>query len=225
MSELFHANRSSALRYVSRRRADAEPAEELASRPLPEPAPPPRTERPAPETRVGWPPGAPARPIRVDQLFFPGVYQKVMQAVAALVDPMTRAAAEMDGSPGAHPDGFPSFTAGVTRVFKQEECQPLWARGCVWDSSDPGDCVPMQPHGVDGNRLTQGADPEFFKAWGEKLDWPDKEMISQVSLSGVDGHSQAAWDTVVHAHHSGLRQHFRRARDLVEADTQKGWID
>lgn len=223
---LFAAEKESTLRYVSRRRADPEAAETLAGKPLPQPAPPPRTYPPKSRDRVPMPEGAPQEPIRIQQLFHAGVYQQILDAVEEARRPMATAAAEMIQDPTSHQDGEVSFPAGKTRVFKQAACQPEWARACVWDTTNPANCVPMQPFGIEEElEEAQSANPAFFREWGKRLKWPDEEMISQASESGSDGHSQAEWDTVVHSHHGGLRRYFRRACEMVESDTARGWID
>ncbi|KAL3892838.1 MAG: hypothetical protein SGPRY_014735 [Prymnesium sp.] len=130
------------------------------------------------------------------QLFHPGIHTQILEAVGDVVKPMAKAAAEIEKGTGGHRDGDVSFPAGVTKVFKQAECQPGWARECIWDASDPADCVPMQSHDMGGEDSPQNANPDFFSEWGRRLDWPDKEMIFQVSKSGTNGHSRAAWDTV-----------------------------
>ncbi|KAL3906109.1 MAG: hypothetical protein SGPRY_010673 [Prymnesium sp.] len=150
---IFAAKKDAALRYVSRRRADPETPEELARRPLPQPAAPPRLEKPEPRGRVEWPAGAPARAIKIDQLFYAGVYQRIQEAIRRIAEAMAAAAREMREKPGSHADGEVSFPAGKAEVFKQQESQLEWARQCLWDASDPSDCVPMQPNGVDGKEF------------------------------------------------------------------------
>lgn len=113
------------------------------------------------------PGGAPARPIPIEELFFPGVYQEILDAVEEVAGPMARAEAEMREDPEAHADGDVSFRAGTPRVSKQAKSQPEWARECIWDTSDPEDCITMQPHGIDCNLLTQKARSRPSSASGE----------------------------------------------------------
>ena len=61
--------RDAALRFISRRHAHSESEEVLAARPFPVPTPKvARSARPV-LTPVGWPVGAPPRPIRLQQLW------------------------------------------------------------------------------------------------------------------------------------------------------------
>lgn len=60
------------LRYVSRRRADAEPCERLVAEALPQPTAPPSTRAQPTCVDSSWPEGAPEPPVAIEQLFLPG---------------------------------------------------------------------------------------------------------------------------------------------------------
>lgn len=80
------------LRYISRRRADAEDPENLIAREtFPEPIQTPRLQ--AKPTRVAgdWPEGAPPPPISIEQLFYPGVYAGIQRTVAAIAEQLRAA--------------------------------------------------------------------------------------------------------------------------------------
>ncbi|KAL3895043.1 MAG: hypothetical protein SGPRY_013630, partial [Prymnesium sp.] len=65
--------RAAELKFISMRRAERERDDVLAREELPGRGEPPRIEARPPMQRVEWPRAAPERPIRIDQLFYPGV--------------------------------------------------------------------------------------------------------------------------------------------------------
>jgi len=218
VGERAAAARSGELRYVSRRRSEPEQPEVLARRPLPVPHPPPKLDAHKPSGEVPWPAGAPPRPIHISMLYNPGVYDNILsdtQAEAARLQPAEAAAAAGEATP--------YIAAGATRVYRPELTQPEWARGTVWDTSDPEDCVPLQPYSED-DPPAQEVRPAFFKEWGERLEWPDLDMLEQVQHTGVESRSTCERCTVIHQHHRGLRENYLPARESVDKDTKEGWI-
>ena len=105
------------------------------------------------------------------------------------------------------------------------ETQPEWARRCPWDTHDISNCVPLLPFSENDPPL-QGAIAGFFTDWGEHLGWPDKDMIHQVSSSGIAGRSACAQCTVIGGHHGGLRHKPEPVAESIEADTsaERQWI-
>lgn len=210
--------RGQALRYISRRRAVAETAEALFSRPIP------RTdERPTIPARQrqddwGWPAGAPPRPIRIEQLFVEGAYARLQAAIARVRADMQTAEEEWQAG-GRHK----MIPMRQPEVFTPEESQPEWARGCVWDTRDPTDCVPLQPY-TEADPPEQEVNMAFFREWGAKLRWPDEDMLQQICVEGCASRSSCARASVVFAHHTGLREHYGPAREAVHNDTQNGWV-
>ena len=218
IGERADAARRSELRYVSRRRSEPELAEVLARRPLPSPHPPPDLSARLRPGKVPWPAGAPPRPIRIAQLYHDGVYDDIlsdMHAGAAQLRPAEAAAAAGET--------VPYVAAGATRVYRPELTQPEWARLVVWDTSDPDDCVPLQPYD-ENDPPQQEVRPEFFAEWGERLRWPDHDMLQQVCVTGVESRSSCERCTVIHPHHRGLRENYAPAKASVDKDTAEGWI-
>ena len=209
MGERYARVRADPLPYISRRRAEPESAEVLARRPMPQPVAPPTTAPKPPRPPTAWPEGCPPRPIRIAQLYHDGVYADIMADVDEV-----RASCQV-GEAGGEPPKVHSSTY-------PPELQPAWARQCPWDTSDPDDCVPLQP--TDSEFLQQGARPAFFTAWAAKLKWPDEDMIAQVTQTGVEGRSDCTRATVVMGHHGGLRKHYREASESVQADTKLGFM-
>ena len=203
-----------ALRYVSRRRAEPEQKRVLASEELPSRRQhPERVARRRPE-RVEWPEGAPARPVRISQLFNEGGYTEVQNKIREVALSVREALAAGEGA---------AVSRVQSAVFKAVETQPKWAQACIWDTSDPEDCIPLQPFSEE-DPPPQQARAEFFAEWAERLGWRDDEMIQQVTVTGVDSGSCCSRDTVIFGHHRGLRECAGPAQDLVEADTKEGWI-
>lgn len=128
------------LKFISRRQAEKERDDVLAREALPSRVEPPRIEARPPMQQVEWPAGAPARSIRIEQLFHPGVYEEVRATIAEMASGVCDAAAEL--ALGNEQGRIPKLG---TRTFPARDCQPGWARECVWDTSDPEDCVPLQP--------------------------------------------------------------------------------
>ena len=101
-----------------------------------------------------------------------------------------------------------------------------WARGCVWDTRDPEDCVPIElgvAHDSFRALAVNGAHAAFFEEWGRRLAWPDAEMLDQAGPSGVLSGAALEHDTVLMFHHGGLRQNAAPAADLVAKEEAAGW--
>lgn len=210
LSEATQQHLERELAYTSRRRSEAASRVELMRRPLPEPCPP--VEVPTVETEeYEWPTGAPAGPIAIEQLYAPGVYEGIrswLAAAAAVLKAWQRG--EM-----AEP---------LQPLVIREAEQPCWARGVVWDASDPRDCKPV--------RCTTRADPPqssmnsgFFDTWAAELGWLDMDMVEQVA-TGVVGRAECEKDTVLMIHHTGVKKNFKTFEDSVRADSaeERGWI-
>ena len=210
LSEATREKLEQELAYTSRRRAEAASRVELMQRPLPTPCPP--VEVPAePIVAYEWPDGAPERPIAIAQLYAPGAYDRVQ---AWLNSAKTALTAWQTGE----------ATAPLEPLVIREEEQPEWARGTVWDATNPSDCKPVAS--------TTRSDPprtsmnvKFFDEWAATLEWGDADMVEQVA-TGVVGRATCERDTVLMLHHTGVRKHFQAFATSVEADTadDRQWI-
>lgn len=217
--ERTRQERTAALRYLSRRRAEAESAEELKGRQLPTMGEPPLLPKPQqPCQPVEWPAGAPQPPISIDQLFHQGVYARIQTHIEQVMEDMRRLeeAAERGQQQRSAPARPPA-------VFRAEETQPAWARECVWDTSIPTNCVPLKPFS-EAEKPRQEVNAAFFVRWGDRLQWPDQDMIDRVARWGCDSRATCARDTVIYGHHGGLRANYGPAREAVEHDVREGWI-
>ncbi|KAL3927896.1 MAG: hypothetical protein SGPRY_002620 [Prymnesium sp.] len=76
----------------------------------------------------------------------------------------------------------------VPEVYTAAMCQPAWARGRVWDTRDPSNCVPVKPFSVDDPPI-HDLNPDFFKEWGARLSWPDEDMLHRATWEGGTSHS------------------------------------
>ena len=158
-----------------------------------------------------WPRGAPARPIAIEQLYEPGKYDAVRVWLSSAQEAL-RAWQRGEAAAPLEP-----------LVIREEE-QPEWARGLVWDTTDPADCKPAAS-------TTQSDPPhssmnvKFFDEWAAKLEWKDLDMVKQVA-AGVVGRAACEKETVLMLHHTGVRKNFQAFADSVEADTaeERKWI-
>ncbi|KAL1520937.1 hypothetical protein AB1Y20_022497 [Prymnesium parvum] len=149
--------RTAALRYASRRRAEPEHRHVLSGEEFPVPHPPPTTAAAPDPGRVPWPTGAPQPPVHISQLYNPGVYASIrhfISVVAADLRAAEKAACEKRAAP---PLPFRD-----TLEYPAAMSQPAWARACVWATSDPHDCVPLQPYS-EIERPVQDVDWRFFE--------------------------------------------------------------
>ena len=196
--QLYQATRSAPLQYISRRRSEAEAHSVLATRAMPKPITTPASEPKLRYSHVQWPAGCPPRPIHISLLYFEGVYDSILASIERV-----RRSCDAGRQSGIVPKD-------PSQVFRAEECQPEWAREIDWDTSDPDDCVPLQPNIEEPP--AQGLQPAFFTAWAAKLNWADKQMISLVSCTGAEDGSTCTRATIISGHHRGLRQNFVSAR-------------
>eukprot|EP00965_Chrysotila_dentata_P077870 2568836-Pleurochrysis_carterae.AAC.1 len=80
-----------------------------------------------------------------------------------------------------------------------------WARGTIWDCSDPKRCVPA----ARSTRHTTfpGArqlDRAALRAAAAELRWPDTDIVAQAGEGGVEARSSCELLTVLAFHHPGL---------------------
>lgn len=220
VSSLSGEARQTTLRYVSRRRAEPASSLELFTRELPRSClnSPRQSLSPKASSKIELPNGAPTGHIHISQLFYPGVYDAIKECILQLSSPLQSILSSREANSTITPP------AGVTSVFKQEICQPEWARHTIWDTSNPLDCRPMQPIGVQNDDIP-GPNAKFFIEWSRRLNWKDEDMIRQLTVTGAESRSSMCWDTVIHAHHTGARRYLLTAHEAIESDTAKGWIE
>ena len=104
-----------------------------------------------------------------------------------------------------------------------QEDMPEWARGVVWDCRNPKNCRPVtrsteldMPPGprVEAKRMRRGA---------IALGWQDTDILDQLD-TGLEARSGCALETVLAFHHKGLINEFEPARKIVERDIDMQWV-
>eukprot|EP00965_Chrysotila_dentata_P060877 2017882-Pleurochrysis_carterae.AAC.1 len=102
---------------------------------------------------------------------------------------------------------------------------PQWARGIVWDCSNPARCVPV----TRSTRHTRfpGArqiDRAALRAAAEKLRWPDTDIVEQVGEGGVEARIGCELITVLTFNHPDLVDQAAAAAKAVDSDLHEGWV-
>jgi hypothetical protein len=107
--------------------------------------------------------------------------------------------------------------------FPQSSLVPL-ARGYVWDSRNPDDCVPMEPS--DRDTVFPGArqiDRAAFRRLAREVGSRDEDIIGQVGEGGVESRSRCALTTELHSHAPGLRARPEAAAKAVDTELAEQW--
>ena len=207
--------RETPLPFVSRRRAMPESAEVLAKRPLPRPS---RmvdsAAKPYYQACESWPHSWPPRPVKAEQVWLDGVYDDMLEAIAAAQ------ALCKEGAAGKVMDKF------EPRVYPTS-LMVSWARshveaGGAIDNENPNDIRPLQPYS-EADPVPQTVNAAFFTRWAAQLGWTDHEMIRQVTVSGVEAQSACTKSCIIMGHHGGLRRHYAEADKLIAEDTVRGF--
>ena len=223
-------------RFASTRNRRAEPVEALRHEPIPGdlrapqvPSKPPaavvarraaaaraRLEAAAPPPSVDAARAERMRqgPISIEQLYLDGVYEAEVASWMRLADAAT--AKLSSGQAAARPP---------TRVITQQQMQP-WARGIVWDCSDPRDCRPVERS--DRHTVFRGRrqiDRTALRRIAADLGWHDQDIVDQAGEGGIEVRSYCALDTVLSFHHRGLCDAVAAAAKAVENDWREEWAD
>ena len=153
-------------------------------------------------------------PVRVHELYDAGVYEGTVQPWLQQADAAAAALRE-----GRTPPKVPTVTI-------EQDQMPLWARGVVWDCSDPADCKPVQRSTRD--TVFPGArqiDRAALRAAAEELGWErvDLDILEQIGEGGVEARSDCALTTVLAWHHNGVAENVAAAAKVVQADWAEEW--
>lgn len=153
----------------------------------------------------------PSGPIPIHALFMPGVWERVIAWFEAADTAME---ALLEGK----------FQSPGTLVITQEELQP-WARGILWDCSDPQCCVPARPSTQADLPSLRGRkiDAAVLRAMADEIGWDDPDILNQAD-NGFEAYSKCSLTTVLAFHHTGVSQHYAAAEKVIEADLHEGWI-
>ena len=115
---------------------------------------------------------------------------------------------------------------GVSRpsaTFPQSSLQPL-ARGFVWDTRNPDDCIPMQPsdeHTAFPGKRQIGR--EAFCRMAAEVGSLDADIIGQVGRGGVESRSRCELTSELHSHAPGLCARPEAAAAAVDNELDEQW--
>ena len=217
-AESVEAARHRPVRYISVRRAHAEPDDVLATEPFPDPHPVDPSEPAPPLREPDWPMGAPER-VAIGDLFLANAYELVVRPWIQRAARRAQAWRAFVSGVGPRPSGV------VENINLGQDCMPTWARGIVWDTRDPSDCRPLAPSSgpMAGNRLVSAA---AFAEAAATLVWPDRDIVSQVTDGGLRAnHVDLELKTVLAWHHKSAEAEFASADAAVTADLSAGWME
>ena len=213
------------------------------------PAPtPPRRESSLAEANP-WPPGADLRrPIAIEQLFKPGVYQAFEEWFADSEEELLQAVADTTLPPElkewqatcvarlaesrAHRlnmsvagNARPSHRDQRTYTIPHSDMAE-WAADTLWDTSDRLDCMPS----VASTRDTpfEGSDQMIDRARirevAAALGWGDLDIVDQAGEGGLEPRTTCPRDTVISRHYPGFFAHFASVVTTIQTEIGHGWI-
>ena len=210
--------RASRPRHASLRNLAAASAAELRGAAMPHlpavrsEAQPDPTAKPWGEAAVGPQQGRPSGVIGIAALFLHGIFDKIEVWRAAAEVAIRDIAA---GRP-THPP--------ATLIIAQMNLQP-WARGIIWDTRDPFDCRPVTPSTEDTPPFNERCiDRAQLREVAERLDWPDRDLVSQCTRGGIESRSECSGDTVLAFHHKGIAEFFAEADAAIRSDIKAGAV-
>ena len=219
----LNAEREAELPFISARRAEPASVDDLLRRPMPKVNPPFSSVRRQPLPEINW--RAAGRiaqiqgareasrrgtPIDIGELFRPGVYPEIKRVLGEhIAYEQLILAGESQASPPQN------------RVWGEDSFSEL-GNACDWDTRSPRDCKPLQPSSAE-RPIAPRAQAEFFRREGERLAWPDEEMLRQMTgRGGIESRSRCERVVSIQRHHGGLRKRPEAAIASIDADVAKG---
>ena len=167
-----------------------------------------------PEVAVLLPPGyEDLEGAPIEELFLPGVYAGEVLSWLELAD--AAAAAIRRREPPPHVP---------TRVIGQDQ-MAAWARGVVWDCSNPAQCRPVRRSTRHTQFEGRQLDREQVRRVASLLDWQDTDIIDQIGEGGIETRSECSLDTVLTFHHASLLQEVEMAERSVQTHIEEAWAD
>ena len=145
-------------------------------------------------------------PIDIGELFRPGVYPEIKRVLGEhIAYEQLILAGESQASPPQN------------RVWGEDSFSEL-GNACDWDTRSPRDCKPLQPSSAE-RPIAPRAQAEFFRREGERLAWPDEEMLRQMTgRGGIESRSRCERVVSIQRHHGGLRKRPEAAIASIDAD-------
>ena len=187
----------------------------------------PRRREPGEDPLEGWrlPPREghgvtrPSGKIHIEQLYSWDVYAREIESWLALAD---AAAVAIQRRRNGERVDIPDVPTRVVEAWQQ----PLWARGDVWDCSDPCDCKPVErSHAGTHFPGRRQIDRSALRAAADRLRWPDRDIVEQVCGGGVEIRSSCERITVLTFHHPGLLEHVEAAAEVVAKHVEEEWVE
>jgi hypothetical protein len=216
--------------------------EELRTAPLPQLLPPlpavPRRDFDV-LTSNPWPPGwEERRPISIEQLHKPGVYEayeewladgeiELLNAAIAATLPESRsewqAACRLRRAAWGDRPAGPNASKRSYTIPASDLADG--AADCIWDSSDRNDCFPLKPSSA--STVFPGAkqiDRDRFQMMAESLGWTDFDLLDQILGGGLEARTSCPRETVVNRHHPGFFVNFAAAAKTIASDISEEWV-
>lgn len=156
----------------------------------------------------------PAGKITIWMLFAEGLYER--EVVQGWI-PLACAAAT------AIEEGRQAPQVPMLRIPQSR--MPAWARGVIWDTRNPFDCVELLRSTRD--TVFPGArqlDRAALRKAAAEVDWQDADILGQVGEGGVEVRSDCSLDTVLVFHHRGLANALSEARKVIDAHQREEWV-
>ena len=155
----------------------------------------------------------PSGKVSIEQLYYADVYEST-------IVPWLRLAAQAmtDVAAGRAPPT-------VKTLVVPQTLQPLWARGVVYDCSDPNDCVPVKRSAADtAHAGAKQIDKAAFRAMADAIGSTDSDIVDQVCGGGLEPRSEVSMDTVLSFHHKGVAKHFTAVNKIYKEELDNEWV-
>ena len=151
--------------------------------------------------------------VHIEDLYLPGVYESEVLSWLRMADAAAAAIRR-----GEAPPSVPTRTIEAAQ-------QPAWARGRVWDCSDPRACTPVQRSTRDtvfagGRQL----DRKEVRRVAQLIGWDDDDLISQIGEGGIETRADCELVTVLAFHHDSLLSEVARAEEDVAKHVKEEWV-
>ena len=156
--------------------------------------------------------------IGISQLFGERVYAEVVGRWMRRADAAGDALSRRCRGEAVEVPRVPTWVVGA-------RWQPGWARGRVWDCSDPARCVPVRR----STRHTRfpgrrQLDRDALRTAAAELEWSDADIIEQACGGGLEPRSECELETVLAFHHAGLLEEAPEADTVVRKHIEEEWV-
>lgn len=151
--------------------------------------------------------------VRIAQLYNQGVYEGIIVPWLHRAAAATRCLLRGETVPKLETVSIP------------QEAMPEWARGIVWDCTNPNDCRPVVRSTAQTPRPgARQLDREAVRRIAQQMEWPDTDIVEQVAGGGVETRSDCPLTTVLSWHHGGFEARWQDAERVVRAEMADEWV-